>query len=71
MDVQRLSAQHGDSSVVWLWRVLGFRAYRCSPCRNRFFSMRKFRPLPVAPDAQAAGDAKPPEADEVVEHSGK
>lgn len=71
MDVQRISAQHGDGSVVWLCRLLGLPAYRCSPCRNRFFSMRKFRPAPIVPDAQAEGGAKPSEADAIVEHSGK
>ena len=28
-----------------LKRLLGFHAYRCDPCRERFFSILKFHPI--------------------------
>jgi hypothetical protein len=32
-----------DSTLVLLQRFLGFPAYRCDPCREKFFSLRPFR----------------------------
>jgi len=43
MDLQRISREHGSGSFAWLYRMLHFPAYRCAPCRNRFFSIRAYR----------------------------
>ena len=41
-NLQRISRERVDEgSFIWLKRILGFRAYRCDPCRKRFFSLRK------------------------------
>jgi hypothetical protein len=32
-----------DGTLITLKRWFGFPAYRCDPCRQRFFSVRRFR----------------------------
>jgi hypothetical protein len=43
MDLQRISSDHGTGAFSWLFRKLAIPAYRCAPCRNRFFSIRTYR----------------------------
>lgn len=43
MDLQRISSEHGMGPFAWFFRLLGAPAYRCAPCRNRFFSFRLYR----------------------------
>jgi hypothetical protein len=43
MDLTRISSEHGAGAFAWLFRLLQFPAYRCAPCRNRFFSARIYR----------------------------
>jgi DNA-directed RNA polymerase subunit RPC12/RpoP len=38
-ELQRISSEHGEGSLKFLWRWLHVPVYRCPPCRNRFFSM--------------------------------
>ena len=48
LDLQRVSRNHVEGSLAWLGRMLKLPAYRCAPCRNRFFSIlvhRRFRPI--------------------------
>ena len=48
LDVQRISREHVSGGFAWLKRLLHFPAYRCDPCRHRFFSLRQHRRiLPV------------------------
>lgn len=43
-DLEHISRERVDEGTfLWLKRMLGFPAYRCSPCRERFFSVRRFR----------------------------
>lgn len=51
-DLQRISRERVDEgSFLGTRRVLGFNAYRCDPCRTRFFSVRRFhRIVPVTPE---------------------
>jgi hypothetical protein len=56
MDLQRISSEHGMGSLAWVFRIFGVPAYRCAPCRNRFFSFRIYRRIvasrqPVEPRA--------------------
>ncbi len=48
-DLQRVSSDHVyEGRLPWLGRMLHLPAYRCAPCRNRFFSLfprRRIRPL--------------------------
>lgn len=43
MDLQRISSEHGMGWFAWVFRLVGAPAYRCAPCRNRFFSFRIYR----------------------------
>jgi hypothetical protein len=51
MDVQRIARERVDEGLfLWIQRILGIKAYRCDPCRTRFFSVRIYRrilPVPV------------------------
>src|ERR1700734_3356976 len=38
-------------SMITLKRWLGFPAYRCDPCRHRFFSVKPFRRILPSPSA--------------------
>lgn len=59
LDLQRISRDHMKGFRAWFLRRLHVPVYRCDPCRNRFFSWRRYRPVrPVA-----AKEA-PPEARE-------
>ena len=42
LDLQRVSSNHvSEGSLAWLGRLLHLPAYRCDPCRHRFFSLRR------------------------------
>lgn len=43
MDLQRIPSEHGAGRLAWVFRLFHLPAYRCSPCRNRFFSVRSYR----------------------------
>jgi hypothetical protein len=38
-ELQRVSRELGEGTFSFLWRLLRLPAYRCPPCRNRFFSL--------------------------------
>jgi hypothetical protein len=48
--VKRISSEHVSGHFAGLLRTLRLPAYRCGPCRNKFFSIR--RQLRVAPAPQ-------------------
>ncbi len=42
LDLQRVSSNYvSEGSFAWLGRLLHLPAYRCDPCRHRFFSLRR------------------------------
>jgi len=43
MDLTRISSEHGMGAFAWIFRLFRAPAYRCAPCRNRFFSFRVYR----------------------------
>jgi hypothetical protein len=43
MDLQRISSEHGMGVFAPVFRLFGAPAFRCAPCRNRFFSFRVYR----------------------------
>ena len=54
MDLQRISSEHGMGPFSWVFRLFGAPAYRCAPCRNRFFSFRVYRRIvPTTPPMEA------------------
>ena len=43
-DLERISRERvEEGTLLFLKRLLGLAAYRCDPCRLRFFSVRPFR----------------------------
>jgi hypothetical protein len=60
MDLQRISREHGAGSFAWFFRMFHFSAYRCAPCRNRFFSMRPYRRIvPKQPNVESRTESPP------------
>ena len=48
LDLQRVSRDHVvEDLLAFLKRLLRIPAYRCDPCRLRFFSLRSFRRIPA------------------------
>jgi hypothetical protein len=43
LDMPRISSEHGMGTLAWFFRLFRAPAYRCAPCRNRFFSFRIYR----------------------------
>lgn len=41
LDLKRISPDHVATPFSFLWRFLGVPAYRCEPCRHKYFSMRR------------------------------
>lgn len=61
-DLQRISNEHVSGWFSWIPRLLHVPAYRCAPCRNRFFSLRpKYKVKSTEP---AESVATPPEPEE-------
>ena len=53
-DLDRVARERvEDGGLVFLQRFLGFPAYRCDPCRQRFFTIRPYRRIlpSTVPDA--------------------
>jgi uncharacterized protein with PIN domain len=43
-DIEHISRERvEEGTLIFLKRWLQFPAYRCDPCRHRFFSLREFR----------------------------
>ena len=43
-DLERISRERvDDGTLLFLKRFLGVHAYRCNPCRQRFFSLLPYR----------------------------
>lgn len=61
LNLQRIGREHvTEGPLRWLWRPLRVPAYRCDPCRNRFFSFRRSRSLSAEVEKlPPAGDALP------------
>ncbi len=58
MDMQRIARERVDEGMfLWLKRIIGFKAYRCDPCRTRFFSTRDVSPH--SSRARRSGDEAP------------
>src|SRR5579862_6013597 len=43
LDLQRISREHVTGWFAWLFRLVRIPAYRCAPCRERFFSTHTFK----------------------------
>jgi hypothetical protein len=51
LDLQQISRDRVENGMfLGLQRLLLFPAYRCAPCRERFFSVRPYRPVKALSD---------------------
>jgi hypothetical protein len=39
LELKRIAADHVESPMSFLWRWLHVPAYRCEPCRHKYFSL--------------------------------
>jgi len=39
IDVKRISPEHVDTPLASLWGFIRIPAYRCEPCRHKYFSI--------------------------------
>jgi transposase-like protein len=46
-----------DGHLKWLKRILGFAAYRCPACRERFFSGLLYHPMPSPRESKLASQS--------------
>jgi hypothetical protein len=68
MGLKRIAPEHVDAAMAWVWRWLQIPAYRCEPCRHKYFSV-----LPYANGkralkhfaAQGTGNGVSPEQSEL------
>ena len=60
-DLEHISRERvEDGTMISIKRLLGFPAYRCDPCRQRFFSVLRFRrivPSTFSPAVRRASQA--------------
>jgi C4-type Zn-finger protein len=42
-ELKRISAEHVPGHFAFLWRILSIPAYRCEPCRYKYFSIKPHR----------------------------
>jgi DNA-directed RNA polymerase subunit RPC12/RpoP len=61
-DLEHISRERVEAgTLITLKRWLGFPAYRCDPCRHRFFSVKPFRR--ILPSTSPADPAAAPAAE--------
>jgi hypothetical protein len=60
LDVKRISSEFVPGTFAWFLRALSLPAYRCPPCRNKFFSIRRHLRLVPAARTQAAPESESP-----------
>ena len=41
--LKRISGEHVNGPFAFLWRLLSIPAYRCEPCRHKYFSLKPYR----------------------------
>jgi len=50
LDLQRISSDYVDGIFAWFFRMIHIPAYRCAPCRNRFFSVLRYHRIVPSPE---------------------
>jgi hypothetical protein len=63
LDVRRISREYVTGPFAWLFGKLGLPAYRCAPCRYKFFTIRRHLrivPAPQSPAPEAESSSSPP-----------
>jgi hypothetical protein len=59
-DIKRVPRDLVEGWYAPLLRLAHFPAYRCAPCRNRFFSLRPFHRIRTAEQEAAESRPAPP-----------
>jgi DNA-directed RNA polymerase subunit RPC12/RpoP len=60
LDLKRISREYVSGHFAWLFRSLLVPAYRCAPCRNKFFSIRRRLRVVRATEASETESAAAP-----------
>jgi hypothetical protein len=50
LDLQRISNDYVEGIFAWFFRMIHIPAYRCAPCRNRFFSVLRYHRIVPSPE---------------------
>jgi hypothetical protein len=45
-ELKRISSEYVATPFSFLWRLLRIPAFRCEPCRHKYFSIRPYRSRP-------------------------
>ena len=53
VELERISPEHVDTPMGFLWAVIRVPAYRCEPCRYKYFSIRPPRSSELAESPSA------------------
>jgi hypothetical protein len=61
LGVKRISSEHVSGPFAELFRTLRLPAYRCAPCRHKFFSIRRRLRVDAAPRGSETESAAAPE----------
>ena len=48
VELKRISPEHVDTPLGFIWSMLRVPAYRCEPCRHKYFSVLPSRPTEFA-----------------------
>ncbi len=48
IELKRISPEHVDTPLGFLWSAIHIPAYRCEPCRHKYFSIRPQHPSELA-----------------------
>src|SRR5215469_6482211 len=54
-DVKRIAADRVETSFAFVWRFMKLPAYRCEPCRYRYFSIRPRKAVKEVGQLTSAG----------------
>jgi C4-type Zn-finger protein len=57
LELKRISPEHVNSPLRFLWRLLRVPAFRCEPCRYKFFSILPMRELQPEEEAVRVSSA--------------
>jgi hypothetical protein len=55
-ELRRISPEHVDAPLGFVWRILRVPAYRCDPCRHKYFSLRPQRNPETAAQELSSAD---------------
>ena len=57
LELKRISSEYVDNPLGILWRLFRVPAFRCEPCRYKYFSILPLREMPSEEEAVQASSA--------------